>query len=208
MGLALATMNAIINEARHGRMFIMVDNENRENEGDLVIPAAVIKAEHINFMATYGRGLICLAMEAAEIDRLDLPPMAEKNDCKLETAFTVSIDARSGVTTGISAHDRAHTIQIATDPQSTRADLCVPGHIFPLRARPGGTLERAGHTEASVDIAKLAGFNGAGVICEIMNDDGTMARLPDLIKFGQKHNLKIGTIADLIQYLQPQRARA
>lgn len=204
----ISSIETIIDEARHGRMFILVDDEARENEGDLIIPAAAITPQSVNFMAMYGRGLICLAMDGIEIDRLTLPQMVQDNNCKLNTAFTLSIDAKDGVTTGISAPDRARTILLAANPQSTRADFTTPGHIFPLRAKPHGTLERAGHTEASVDIAKLAGFNGAAVICEIMKSDGEMARLPDLIPFAQKHDLKIGTIKDLINHLQPQRISA
>lgn len=204
----LSTTETIINEARHGHMFILIDDEHRENEGDLIIPAACATPQMINFMATHGRGLICLAMEASEIDRLNLPQMIKDNSCKLSTAFTVSIDAKDNTSTGISASDRARTIQLAANPKSTISDFSMPGHIFPLRARPHGTLERAGHTEASVDIAKHAGFSGAAVICEIMNEDGTMARLPDLIQFSDKHNLKIGTIAGLIAYLKQQELAA
>ena len=189
-------------------MFILVDDEDRENEGDLVMPAVAITPQAINFMATYGRGLICLAMDAGEIDRLGLPQMVQDNNCKLGTAFTVSIDAKDNITTGISAYDRAHTIQLAASPHSTMDDFSMPGHVFPLRAHDHGTLGRLGHTEASVDIAKLAGFNGAAVICEIMNEDGSMAHLPDLIEFAGKHDLKIGAIANLVQYLQPQKAMA
>ena len=189
-------------------MFILTDDENRENEGDLVIPAAAITPQAVNFMAAYGRGLICLAMEAAEIDRLGLPLMVQDNTCRLGTAFTVSIDAKEKTSTGISAADRAYTVQLAANPDSGPDDFSMPGHVFPLRARPGGVLERAGHTEASVDIAKLAGFSGATVICEIMNEDGSMARLPDLVEFARKHDLKIGSIADLVQYLQPRKESA
>lgn len=190
----------IINEARNGRMFILVDHEDRENEGDLVIPAQMATPEAVNFMATHGRGLICLSMLGARIDALGLPLMSTKNSSRHSTAFTMSIEAREGVTTGISAHDRAHTIAVAIDPATTATDIATPGHVFPLRAQQGGVLVRAGHTEAAVDIARLAGLNPAGVICEIMNDDGTMARLPDLVAFAQKHGLKIGTISDLIAY--------
>ncbi|ARC38658.1 3,4-dihydroxy-2-butanone-4-phosphate synthase [Paracoccus yeei] len=190
----------IINEARNGRMFILVDHEDRENEGDLVIPAQMATPEAINFMATHGRGLICLALPGARIDALGLPLMSPKNSSRHETAFTMSIEAREGVTTGISAHDRAHTIAVAIDPTKGAADIATPGHVFPLRARDGGVLVRAGHTEAAVDVARLAGLNPAGVICEIMNEDGTMARLPDLVGFAQRHGLKIGTISDLIAY--------
>ncbi|MBV7379942.1 3,4-dihydroxy-2-butanone-4-phosphate synthase [Maritimibacter dapengensis] len=196
----LASAEEIIEEARKGRMFVLVDDEDRENEGDLVIPAAKATPEAINFMATHGRGLICLAMTAARCDSLGLAPMPQTHALPFETAFTVSIEARHGVTTGISAADRACTIQAAIDPQNGAEAISSPGHVFPLRARDGGVLVRAGHTEASVDIAKLAGLEPSGVICEIMNDDGTMARLDDLIPFARKHGLKIGTIRDLIEY--------
>jgi len=196
----LSSPEELVEEARKGRMFILVDDEDRENEGDLVIPAQAADAAAVNFMAKYGRGLICLAMDSGQIQRLNLPLMAQQNGTRHQTAFTVSIEAREGVTTGISAADRARTIQAAIDPSSTPADIVTPGHIFPLLARDGGVLVRAGHTEASVDIARMAGMLPAGVICEIMNDDGTMARLPDLVKFAQLHGLKIGTIADLIAY--------
>ncbi|MEI4486763.1 3,4-dihydroxy-2-butanone-4-phosphate synthase [Frigidibacter sp. MR17.14] len=197
---AISTTEEIIADARAGKMFILVDHEDRENEGDLVIPAEMANAEVVNFMATHGRGLICLPMESKRIDALNLPLMASKNSSRHETAFTVSIEAREGVETGISAADRALTIAVAIDDKTQPSDIATPGHIFPLRARDGGVLVRAGHTEASVDIARLAGKKPAGVICEIMNDDGTMARLPDLVKFAQKHGLKIGTISDLIAY--------
>ena len=197
---AISSVAEIIEEARNGRMFILVDHEDRENEGDLVIPAQMATPDIVNFMATHGRGLICLAMPGQALDRLGLPLMAPSNQSRHETAFTVSIEAREGVTTGISAHDRARTIAVAIDPASTPADIATPGHVFPLRAREGGVLIRAGHTEAAVDVARLAGMNPAGVICEIMNEDGTMARLPDLVAFAQKHALKIGTISDLIAY--------
>ncbi|MDQ7261617.1 3,4-dihydroxy-2-butanone-4-phosphate synthase [Paracoccus sp. PS-1] len=197
---AISPIEEIINEARNGRMFILVDHEDRENEGDLVIPAQMATPDAINFMATHGRGLICLAMPAARIDVLGLQLMSPKNSSRHETAFTMSIEAREGVTTGISAHDRAHTVAVAIDPTKGPADIATPGHVFPLRARDGGVLVRAGHTEAAVDVARLAGLNPSGVICEIMNEDGTMARLPDLIAFAQKHGLKIGTISDLIAY--------
>lgn len=196
----LSSIEDIIEDARNGRMFILVDHEDRENEGDLVIPAQMATPEVINFMAVHGRGLICLALDGKRLDALNLPMMASSNQSRHETAFTVSIEAREGVTTGISAHDRAHTIAVAIDDTKTSADLASPGHVFPLRAREGGVLVRAGHTEAAVDIARLAGKNPSGVICEIMKDDGTMARLPDLIPFAQKHNLKIGAISDLIAY--------
>jgi 3,4-dihydroxy 2-butanone 4-phosphate synthase/GTP cyclohydrolase II len=197
---AISTVEELIEEARNGRMFILVDHEDRENEGDLVIPAQFATPDAVNFMATHGRGLICLALPGERIDRLGLPLMAAANQSRHETAFTVSIEAREGVTTGISAHDRARTIAVAIDPSKGPQDLATPGHVFPLRAREGGVLVRAGHTEAAVDIPRLAGLMPAGVICEIMNDDGTMARLPDLVAFAQRHGLKIGTIADLIAY--------
>lgn len=196
----LSTTEELIEEARQGRMFILVDDEDRENEGDLVIPAQMATPEAINFMARYGRGLICLTMDSQQIERLRLPLMAQQNGTRHQTAFTVSIEAREGVTTGISAADRARTIQVAIDRNVDPRDIVTPGHVFPLLARDGGTLVRAGHTEASVDFARLAGLNPAGVICEIMNDDGTMARMPDLVRFAQLHGLKIGTIADLIAY--------
>ena len=196
----LASTADIIDEARSGRMFILVDDESRENEGDLVVPAQMAAPEAIAFMANYGRGLICLALTRQRVERLGLPLMARHNDTRHQTAFTVSIEAREGVTTGISAPDRARTIAVAIDPTKGPPDLCSPGHVFPLVARDGGVLVRAGHTEAAVDIARLAGLDPSGVICEVMNDDGTMARRPDLVKFAQFHGLKIGTIADLIAY--------
>ncbi|MFN3955351.1 MAG: 3,4-dihydroxy-2-butanone-4-phosphate synthase [Pararhodobacter sp.] len=197
---AISSTEEIINEARNGRMFILVDHEDRENEGDLVIPAQMCTPEAINFMATHGRGLICLTLPGSRIDALGLPLMSTNNASRHETAFTVSIEAREGVTTGISAYDRARTVAVAIDPTKSGADIATPGHIFPLRAREGGVLVRAGHTEAAVDISRLAGLNASGVICEIMKDDGDMARLPDLVAFAQKHGLKIGTISDLIAY--------
>ncbi|MBD3764722.1 MAG: 3,4-dihydroxy-2-butanone-4-phosphate synthase [Rhodobacterales bacterium] len=197
---AISPVEEIIDEARNGRMFILVDHEDRENEGDLVIPAQMCTPSAVNFMATHGRGLICLAMTAQRVDQLGLPLMSPKNSSRHETAFTLSIEAREGVTTGISAADRARTISVAIDPTRGAADIATPGHVFPLRARDGGVLVRAGHTEAAVDIARLAGLNPSGVICEIMNEDGTMARLPDLVAFAQRHGLKIGTISDLIAY--------
>ncbi|CAO3444382.1 3,4-dihydroxy-2-butanone 4-phosphate synthase (EC 4.1.99.12) / GTP cyclohydrolase II (EC 3.5.4.25) [Azospirillum argentinense] len=196
----LSRPEEILEEARQGKMFILVDDEDRENEGDLVIPAQCATPEAVNFMAKYGRGLICLAMDQNHIERLRLPLMAQQNGTRHQTAFTVSIEAREGVTTGISAADRARTIQVAIDPAAGPDAIVTPGHVFPLLARDGGVLVRAGHTEASVDIARMAGMTAAGVICEIMNDDGTMARLPDLVKFAQFHGLKVGTIADLIAY--------
>jgi 3,4-dihydroxy 2-butanone 4-phosphate synthase/GTP cyclohydrolase II len=190
----------IIDEARNGRMFILVDDEDRENEGDLVIPAQMATPEAINFMAKYGRGLICLALPRQRVEQLRLPLMPQQNASRLQTAFTVSIEAREGVTTGISAPDRARTIAVAIDPTKGPDDIVTPGHVFPLMAREGGVLARTGHTEAAVDIARLAGLNPSGVICEIMADDGTMARRPELIAFAQRHALKIATIADLIAY--------
>ncbi|QKP78800.1 3,4-dihydroxy-2-butanone-4-phosphate synthase [Methyloligella sp. GL2] len=181
-------------------MFILVDAEERENEGDLIIPAQMATPDAINFMATHGRGLICLSLLQDRADQLRLELMARDNKSRHATAFTVAIEAREGVSTGISAHDRAHTISVAIDSSKDYRDIVTPGHVFPLVAREGGVLVRAGHTEAAVDIARLAGLIPAGVICEVMNDDGTMARLPDLIGFAERHNLKIGTIADLIAY--------
>jgi 3,4-dihydroxy 2-butanone 4-phosphate synthase/GTP cyclohydrolase II len=196
----LSSIDEVIEEAKAGRIFILVDDENRENEGDLCIPAEMASPEVINFMAMHARGLICLAMQRSRVEHLGLSLMTQRNATRHETAFTVSIEAREGVTTGISAHDRSHTISVATDESNGRDDIVTPGHVFPLVARDGGSLVRAGHTEAVVDIARLAGLTPAGVICEIMNSDGTMARLPDLITFAQQHNLKIATIADLISY--------
>ena len=194
----LCSAAELIEEARAGRMFILVDDEDRENEGDLVIPAQFATPDAINFMARHARGLICLALTRARVEQLGLPLMSQSNSSRLHTAFTVSIEARDGVTTGISAADRALTIGVAINPEAGPDRIVTPGHVFPLMAREGGTLVRAGHTEAAVDIARLAGLTPAGVICEVMNDDGTMARLPDLIAFAQHHNLKLGTIADLI----------
>jgi 3,4-dihydroxy 2-butanone 4-phosphate synthase/GTP cyclohydrolase II len=190
----------LLEEARRGRMFVLVDDEDRENEGDLVIPAQFATPDAINFMARHARGLICLAMTRARVEQLGLPLMAQSNGTRHQTAFTVSIEARDGVTTGISAADRARTVAVAINPELGREHIVTPGHVFPLVAREGGTLVRAGHTEAAVDFARLAGLNPAGVICEIMNDDGTMARLPDLVTFAQLHGLKLGTIADLIAH--------
>jgi len=197
---ALATAEELIDEARNGRMFILVDDEDRENEGDLVIPAQMATPDAINFMARHGRGLICLALTRERVDQLGLGLMSRNNGTRHETAFTVSIEARNGVTTGISAADRARTISVAIDASKGPDEIVTPGHVFPLVARDGGVLIRAGHTEAAVDVARLAGLNPSGVICEIMKDDGTMARLDDLIAFAQLHNLKIGTIRDLIAY--------
>ncbi len=196
----LSSIEEIIEDAKAGRMFILVDAEDRENEGDLVIPAQVATPEAINFMAKHGRGLICLALTEDRAADLHLELMARSNQSRHTTNFTVSIEAREGITTGISAYDRAHTIATAIDPAKDHHDIVSPGHVFPLVARGGGSLVRAGHTEAAVDLARLAGFAPAGVICEIMNDDGTMARMPDLMAFAQFHGLKIGTIADLISY--------
>lgn len=197
---AIAPIEEIIAEARAGRIFILVDHEDRENEGDFVIPAEFADAAAINFMATHGRGLICLPMSAERIEALQLPMMAVHNSSRHETAFTVSIEAREGVSTGISAADRALTVATAINDQNGPAEIATPGHVFPLRARNGGVLIRAGHTEAAVDISRLAGLHPSGVICEIMNEDGTMARLPELIEIAQQHGLKIGTISDLIAY--------
>jgi len=197
---AISAIEEIIEDARNGRMYILVDHEDRENEGDLVIPAQMATPEAINFMALHGRGLICLSLTGERLDRLGLPLMAQSNASRHETAFTVSIEAREGVTTGISAHDRARTVAVAIDAASGPQDIATPGHVFPLRAREGGVLVRAGHTEAAVDISRLAGLNPSGVICEIMKEDGSMARLPDLVAFAQLHNIKIGTISDLIAY--------
>jgi 3,4-dihydroxy 2-butanone 4-phosphate synthase/GTP cyclohydrolase II len=197
---ALSTIEEVIEDARNGRMFILVDAEERENEGDLVIPAQMATPDAINFMAKNGRGLICLALTQERAKQLHLELMSRSNRSRHTTAFTVSIEAREGISTGISAHDRAHTISVAIDPTKDHRDVMTPGHVFPLLAREGGVLVRAGHTEAAVDIARLAGLYPAGVICEIMNEDGTMARLPDLVSFAQRHGLKIGTISDLIAY--------
>jgi 3,4-dihydroxy 2-butanone 4-phosphate synthase/GTP cyclohydrolase II len=196
----LSSIEEVISDIRAGKPVIIVDDENRENEGDLIIAAEKASADNINFMAREGRGLICLPMERNMIERLGLELMGRGNNAHHRTAFTVSIEAKEGVTTGISAADRAKTIQVAINSNSGPKDIATPGHVFPLMAKDGGVLVRAGHTEAAVDLAKLAGFSGAGVICEIMNDDGTMARLPDLISYSRKHNLKIGTIADLIAH--------
>ncbi len=196
----LVGIEEIIQEARNGRMFILVDDEDRENEGDLIIPGQMATPDAINFMATHGRGLICLALTRSRVEALGLELMSRKNRTRHETAFTVAIEARTGVTTGISAADRARTVSVAIDASKGADDIVTPGHIFPLVAREGGVLVRAGHTEAAVDISRLAGLNPSGVICEIMNEDGSMARLEDLIGFARKHGLKIGTIRDLIAY--------
>ncbi len=198
--VTISPIEDIIEDARNGRPYILVDAEDRENEGDVIIPAQFATPDQINFMAKHARGLICLSISAERARQLRLPPMSPDNQSGHGTAFTVSIEAREGVTTGISAHDRAHTIAVAVNPTLGADEIVSPGHVFPLVARDGGVLVRAGHTEAAVDISRLAGLNPAGVICEIMKDDGSMARLPDLIEFAQLHGLKIGTIADLIAY--------
>jgi 3,4-dihydroxy 2-butanone 4-phosphate synthase/GTP cyclohydrolase II len=196
----LSPIEDVLEDAKNGRMFILVDDEDRENEGDLIIPSQMATPDAINFMATHGRGLICLTMTAERSEELGLEMMSRNNRTRHHTAFTTSIEAAEGVTTGISAADRAHTVAVAIDPTKSKDDIVTPGHVFPIVARRGGVLVRAGHTEAAVDIARLAGLIPSGVICEIMNDDGTMARLPDLVEFAKKHNLKLATIADLIAY--------
>jgi 3,4-dihydroxy 2-butanone 4-phosphate synthase / GTP cyclohydrolase II len=195
-----ATIEQAIEDIRSGRFVVVVDDEDRENEGDLTIAAQFATPEAINFMATHGRGLICLCLTDERCDALGLRPMTDRNEAPLGTAFTVSIEAREGVTTGISAHDRSRTIQVAIQPDAKPDDLVQPGHVFPLRAKPGGVLERMGQTEAAVDLARLAGLTAAGVVCEIMNDDGTMARVPDLIKYCERHGLSLVTVADLVEY--------
>jgi 3,4-dihydroxy 2-butanone 4-phosphate synthase/GTP cyclohydrolase II len=196
----ISPIEDILEDARNGRPYILVDAEDRENEGDIIIPAQFATPDQINFMARHARGLICLAITSERARQLRLPPMAAENRTSMGTAFTVSIEAREGVTTGISAADRARTVQVASDPTRGADDIVSPGHVFPLVARDGGVLVRTGHTEAAVDISRMAGLTPAGVICEIMNDDGSMARMPDLVAFAQLHGLKIGTIADLIAY--------
>ncbi len=196
----LSKIEDVIEDARNGRMFILVDDEDRENEGDLIIPAQMATPEAVNFMAKYGRGLICLPLSRRRVEELELPLMSSNNQARHQTAFTVAIEAKTGVTTGISAADRAHTIAVAIDSSKGKDDLATPGHVFPLVARDGGVLVRAGHTEAAVDISRLAGLNPSAVICEIMNEDGTMARLPDLVEFAKTHGLKVATIRDLIAY--------
>ncbi len=198
--MKLSSSPELIEDIQAGKMVILMDDEDRENEGDLVCAAEKITPEIINFMAKHARGLICLSLDSSILDRLQIPMMVKHNGSKFGTAFSVSIEARTGVTTGISAADRAQTIRVATDPKSTAADLVMPGHIFPLRAEPGGVLKRAGQTEGSVDLSRLAGLQPAGVICEIMNDDGTMSRRDELLKFGHTHGIRVGTIADLIRY--------
>ena len=195
-----ASVEEAIEDIRAGRMVVVVDDPDRENEGDLVVAAGFATDEAVNFMATHARGLICLCLTGERCEELGLPPMTQRNEARLGTAFTVSVEAREGVTTGISAADRAHTIAVAIDPESNPHDLVQPGHIFPLRARDGGVLVRAGQTEAAVDLARLAGLNPAGVVCEIMNEDGTMARVPDLVPYCERHGLKMITVADLIEY--------
>jgi len=198
--MPLSSIEEIIEEARRGGMFILADDENRENEGDFILPAQFVTPQAINFMITHGRGLVCLAMEKERIDHLGLPLMAQRNESRFHTAFTVSIEAREGVTTGISAFERAHTIAVAVDPSKGPQDIVTPGHVFPLVAQAGGVLTRAGHTEAAVDLCRLAGLTPSGVLCEILNEDGTMARLPQLMSLAEKHGLKVGTVADLIAY--------
>jgi 3,4-dihydroxy 2-butanone 4-phosphate synthase / GTP cyclohydrolase II len=195
-----ATIEEAIEDIRSGRFVVVVDDADRENEGDLTIAAQFVTPDAITFMATHGRGLICLCLTPERCDEMELRPMTDHNEAPLGTAFTVSIEAREGVSTGISAHDRARTIQVAIDPESVPHDLVQPGHVFPLRSKPGGVLQRSGQTEAAVDLARLAGLNPAGVVCEIMNDDGTMARVPDLTAFCKRHVLKMVTVADLIEY--------
>jgi len=198
--MAVSPIEEVIEDIKAGKMIILVDDEDRENEGDLTMAAEAVTPEAINFMATYGKGLICLTLTPELIEKLDLPMMVPHNTSPFGTGFTISIEARTGVSTGISAADRARTIQVAVDPQSSARDLVSPGHVFPLRAKEGGVLVRTGQTEGSVDLARLAGMTEAGVICEIMNDDGTMARMPDLEEFAKKHDMKIATIADLVEY--------
>jgi 3,4-dihydroxy 2-butanone 4-phosphate synthase / GTP cyclohydrolase II len=198
--MPFSPIEEIVEEIKAGKMVIVCDDEDRENEGDLTMAAELVTAEDINFMATYGRGLICLPMSGENIDRLEIPDMAQHNTSRMGTAFTASIEAREGITTGISAADRAHTCRVAVDEAAGPEDLVMPGYVFPLRACPGGVLQRAGHTEAAVDLARLAGLKPTGVICEIMSKDGTMARVPDLEKFSQKHGIKMVTIEQIIEY--------
>src|SRR6516164_5273254 len=195
-----ATVEEAIEDIREGRLVVVVDDPDRENEGDLVVAAQFATPETINFMATHARGLVCLCLTEERADELALRPITDHNEAPLGTAFTVSVEAREGVTTGISAADRSRTIQVAIHPDSTHYDLVQPGHVFPLRARPGGVLERIGQTEAAVDLARLAGLTPAGVVCEIMNDDGTMARIPDLVPYCERHGLRLITVADLVEY--------
>ena len=198
--MKLSPIKDIIKDAKKGKMFILVDDKNRENEGDLIIPGSKCNSQNINFMAKHGRGLICLALSKKQVDKLSLPLMSSVNKARMQTAFTVSIEAKKGITTGISAFDRAKTIRVAINPKVKKNEIVSPGHVFPLVARNGGVLERAGHTEASVDISKLANLNPSSVICEVMNEDGRMARYDDLLKFAKKHKLKIASIEDLISY--------
>ena len=193
-------ISTIINDAKKGKMFILVDDKNRENEGDLIIPGSKCNSKSINFMAKHGRGLICLALTKKQVDNLKLPLMSSINKSRMQTAFTISIEAKKGITTGISAHDRARTIKTAINPRVKKSEIVSPGHVFPLVARNGGVLERAGHTEASVDISKLSKLNPSSVICEVMNEDGRMARLNDLFRFSKKHKIKLASIEDLISY--------
>jgi 3,4-dihydroxy 2-butanone 4-phosphate synthase/GTP cyclohydrolase II len=198
--IILSSITSIIQDAKKGKIFILIDNKNRENEGDLVVPASKASSKSINFMAKHGRGLVCLSLTKKQVDKLSLPLMSAVNKARMQTAFTVSIEAKKGISTGISAFDRAKTIKVAINKNSKKKDIVSPGHVFPLVARNGGVLERAGHTEASVDISKLAKLNPSSVICEVMNEDGRMARIDDLLKFSKKHNLKIASIEDLISY--------
>jgi len=197
---SLTPINEIIKDAKQGKMFILVDDKNRENEGDLVVPASKCNSKNINFMAKHGRGLICLALTKKQVEKLSLPLMSPVNEARMKTAFTVSIEAKKGISTGISAFDRAKTIKVAINPKSKKKDIVSPGHVFPLVSRNGGVLERAGHTEASIDVSKLSKLNPSAVICEVMNEDGRMARYDDLLKFSKKHKLKIASIEDLISY--------
>jgi 3,4-dihydroxy 2-butanone 4-phosphate synthase / GTP cyclohydrolase II len=198
--MPFSPIEEVIEDIKNGKMVIVCDDEDRENEGDLTMAAELVTDEDINFMATYGRGLICLPMAGEIVDRLEIPEMVQHNHSRMGTAFTASIEAKNGITTGISTADRAHTCRVAVDEATGPDDLVMPGHIFPLRARPGGVLQRAGQTEAAVDLARMAGFKPAGVICEIMNDDGTMARVPDLEKFSKEHGVKMVTVAQIIEY--------
>jgi 3,4-dihydroxy 2-butanone 4-phosphate synthase / GTP cyclohydrolase II len=198
--MPFSPIEEIVEEIKNGKMVIVCDDEDRENEGDLTMAAELVTPEDINFMATHGRGLICLPMAGELVDRLEIPDMVQHNHSRMGTAFTATIEAKDGITTGISATDRAHTCRVAVDDATGPEDLVMPGHIFPLRARPGGVLQRAGQTEAAVDLARMAGFKPAGVICEVMKEDGTMARVPDLEKFGREHGVKMVTVAQIIEY--------
>ena len=200
MSNKFSKISSIIQDAKKGKMFILVDDKNRENEGDLIIPGSKCNSKNINFMAKHGRGLICLALTKKQIDNLKLPLMSPNNKSRMQTAFTISIEAKKGITTGISAQDRAKTIKTAINPKVRKTEIVSPGHVFPLVAKNGGVLERAGHTEASVDISKLSNLNPSSVICEVMNEDGRMARLNDLFKFSKKHKIKLASIEDLISY--------